>query len=501
MIILDTVSFATNDVKIYFAGAGAGKTSALINEMTELLKTYRPDEIAFVTYTKKGVAHGRERARLANPGIGEDDLPYFKTLHSLCFKELGLTSENVIDKKEDLENFNRPLGYHITLSEAFENQTEDDKLLIRYNALRSGCTKGAYVHGIYNETRYSLLIKAYEEFKAVTKKVDYYDCLSKFCELNKPINVKVAFIDEAQDLTLLQWEVCKIAFSLCEKIIIAGDDYQTIFSHSGSLPGVLINLANRYKTVKIEKSYRLPEEVYKFTRGITGIITDKVEKDYKPVKNVKGFVEDVSDREFLSHKVKTDFALNGYQSYRWYYLFRNNCFIEKAAKEFSRLVIPYHTHNGFCLNARSLAKIKKYYNFRKNGYASKEVFNKFCKDNKIEDINAEFYESNLIPGEERFAYHAYVEKYGVDALIEMANKEPFLLLSTTHKVKGGEADYVAVFLDCTKKTFQNQQVNIDEELRVFYVACSRAKLGLYLVQSESKYNFESIVAIVKERVA
>jgi len=284
VITPEKVKFNTKDVVVYLAAAGAGKTTALMDEMTELLKVYRPDEIAFVTYTRKGVAHGKERALQANPQISVDDLVYFRTLHSLCFHELGLKRKAMVGEKH-LKVFNDNLHYNLSMHKAFEKQTSDDKLLTRYDVLRSGGTKGVFVHEQYDKERYVILVDAYEKFKKKMGLVDFYDCLSLFRDRKKAVNAKVAFIDEAQDLTLLQWEVCQTAFANCEKIRISGDDYQCVFTYSGASPKTLVCLAKRYKAVKLESSYRLSEEVYKFSRGITRLIRDKIEKDYKPTKD------------------------------------------------------------------------------------------------------------------------------------------------------------------------------------------------------------------------
>jgi ATP-dependent exoDNAse (exonuclease V) beta subunit len=43
---------------------------------------------------------------------------------------------------------------------------------------------------------------------------------------------------------------------------------------------------------------------------------------------------------------------------------------------------------------------------------------------------------------------------------------------------------------------------MDEELRVLYVACTRARTGLYLVDSGgSSYSLEKVVNVVKEQIA
>jgi len=329
----------------------------------------------------------------------------------------------------------------------------------------------------------------------------FYDCLLRFRETAKPVAVKVAFIDEAQDLTLLQWEVCQIAFSACEKVRIAGDDFQSLFTYAGASPRTLVELANRYSTVKLETSYRLSRSVYRFTKGITQLIEDKIDKDFKPAKDVEGFVKEVADRHVLVHEIQRDIDENGLGPYRWYLLFRNNCFIPEVADLLEQFIIPYHTPEGFCLKERDLAKIKRYYKYRVEGYGTKDAFEHFCNEHHIKDIQKDFVDCDLIPGERRYVFKAYVDKYGIDELEDMSKREPFLLLSTTHRVKGGEADYVATFLDCTRRVSENVLLNIDEELRVLYVACTRARIGLYLINSKNSYGLGKIVDVVKEVVA
>jgi superfamily I DNA/RNA helicase len=499
MISPESITFSTEDVVGYLAAAGAGKTSAIMDEMTGLLTTYRPDELAFVTFTRKGVANGIERALQANPHLTADDLIHFRTLHALCFRELGLKHASIIERA-DMHRFNRMLGFNVNLREAFELQSDDDKLLSRYDAIRSGSTKGVFIHGTYDEERYTRLVKAYEVFKTENGLVDFHDCLLRFREKNKPVGIKVAFIDEAQDLTLLQWEVCQIAFSSAEKIRIAGDDFQSLFTYAGASPRTLVSLAHRYRTIKLETSYRLPGAVYRFTKSITKLIEDKIDKDFKPAKDVEGFVEEIGDRNLLVRRIRDDMSDNGLTPYRWYLLFRNNCFIDETTDLLEQYTVPYHTARGFCIPEKDLVKIKRFYNYRKQGFGNKDAFEKFCNDHAVKDIDEDFTESGLIPSEKRYRYFAYVQKFGIEGLVEMANKEPFLLLSTTHRVKGGEADFVVTFLDCTRRVAENAMLNMDEELRVLYVACTRAKAGLFLASRRGKYGLDNVIDVVKEQV-
>jgi len=492
--------FNTDDVTVYLAPAGAGKTQLLMDDMSLALEKYRPDEVAFVTFTRKGVANGIERALAKHRELKEDDLIHFQTLHALCFKETGLVHKNIIERY-DIEQFNNLFGFNIHLAEAFENTTEDDKLLQRYDAVRAGCKRGVLVERAFNEERFDRLVSAYEAFKEANDLVDFYDCLLKFRDRGLPVAAKAALIDEAQDLTPLQWEVCKIAFSGCEMVRIAGDDFQSLFSYAGASPEILIAMTNVYKTVKAEKSYRLSQAVYRFSRGITSLISEKVDKDSVPIKELEGFVKKEFDRNILCRKVKEDLEKNGALPNRWYMLFRNNCFIVDITPTLEQYLIPYHTAKGFVVEGRSMLKIRRYYSYRKEGYGTKESKEAFCKAYNIKDLNDDFTESDLIPGENRYKFLDYVNKYGLDKLEEMAKSPPFLLVTTPHRVKGGEAEFAVVFLDCTRMVSENILLNVDEELRVLYVACTRPKNGLYLVPSIGRYGLDRIVDLAQEVIS
>ena len=493
------IEFNTPDVRVYLAAAGSGKTHQLMDEMVTLLQTYRPDEIAFVTFTRKGVANGIERALASNPHLREDDLVHFKTLHAMAFRETELKHVNIIERA-DIQRFNELLGFDVRFAESFENSSEDDKLLQRYDAVRSRSRKGVYVERAFDEERYDRLVSAYETFKKENNLVDFYDCLIRFKERGKAIPVRVALIDEAQDLTPLQWEVCEIAFSLCEKVRISGDDFQSLFSYSGASPETLIEMAGRYECVKLEHSYRLPRAVYAFARGITDMIQEKVDKESVPIKDEEGFVKLIADRSSLCRIIRDDLETCGYAPNRWYLLFRNNCFISDITAMLEQFTIPYHTAQGFCVGNRDIAKVRRYFNYRKTGYSTEVSKQQFCEYNQIKDLEADFTESALIPGEDRYVIKDYVDRFGIDRLEELAKASPSVYASTPYRVKGGEADFSVVFLDCTRLVSENATVNLDEELRVLYVACTRARHGLYLVPSIGRYGLDNIVELVKEVV-
>ena len=77
---------------------GTGKTETLLNEVDKYLKTTDPNRIGYFSFTQKAAYEARDRA-MDKFNLAEDDLPYFRTLHSLAFRRLGIKKENVMQRK------------------------------------------------------------------------------------------------------------------------------------------------------------------------------------------------------------------------------------------------------------------------------------------------------------------------------------------------------------------------------------------------------------------
>ena len=93
---------------------GTGKTTTLLNEVDKHLKNTDPNKIGFFSFTQKAAYEARDRA-MDKFNFSEDDLPYFRTLHSLAFRRLGVNKENVMQRRhyEDLgRKINLPLDYN-----------------------------------------------------------------------------------------------------------------------------------------------------------------------------------------------------------------------------------------------------------------------------------------------------------------------------------------------------------------------------------------------------
>ena len=103
--------FEGKKVQILLANAGTGKTRRLIEEVSKELETRRPEELAFVTFTRKGAEEGLRRV-CSKLMFEPEDLPYFRTLHSLTFHALNLKGTQMFGRL-DQRKFNKEFGYNV----------------------------------------------------------------------------------------------------------------------------------------------------------------------------------------------------------------------------------------------------------------------------------------------------------------------------------------------------------------------------------------------------
>jgi len=487
--------FEGKEVKVLLARAGAGKTSNLINIIAEELKTRRPEEIAFVTFTRKGAEEGLRRT-CDRFMLTPEELPYFRTLHSLTFHALNLNAKQMFGRLHQ-RAFNKQYGYSLNRCEVDTGKvppTKETTYLDFYDLERSGALTSKQLAEADIELRYyHQLVSDYEEYKVSNHLVDFFDCLIKYVRAGVSLPCKVIIIDECQDITMLQWQVINHAFCNAEKVYIAGDSEQSIYKYSGARPDCLIKLSQTYPTQFLSASYRIPKKVYELSKGIIDMISEKSEMpfDFKEG-NPEGSVSRVNDIDRVINLIDSLSLVNSNNT-QWFILSRNNIYLEKAYKAMEQKVIPYWTSDGFFMSGDIITRICDYEGFKLEGYKDDVKKKKFMDKFGITDFSKPFTDTNLFTEERKWVYNSYIEKFGLDKLKEMCKWNPQILVSTIHHVKGAEAENVAVLLDATRKTKNNLFNDIDEELRILYVAVTRAKRNLFLVDSTNGEGYDEII--------
>jgi superfamily I DNA/RNA helicase len=88
---------------IIFGPPGTGKTTYGIKFIETLLsKGTDPGSIGFITFTRKASIEARTRAQ-EKFSLTDDDLNNFRTIHSLCFRQLGIRPAALMQKRQWIE--------------------------------------------------------------------------------------------------------------------------------------------------------------------------------------------------------------------------------------------------------------------------------------------------------------------------------------------------------------------------------------------------------------
>ena len=99
---------------------GTGKTTTLLNKVDDYLKNTDPDKIGYFAFTQKAAYHARDEA-IKKFNLTEDDLPYFRTLHSLAFRKLGLKKDQVMQTRH-YKDLGDKLGFPVTYADYQESR-------------------------------------------------------------------------------------------------------------------------------------------------------------------------------------------------------------------------------------------------------------------------------------------------------------------------------------------------------------------------------------------
>lgn len=451
-----------------FGPPGTGKTTELLRKLEEELKSVNSTEIAYVSFTKEGTDQGVRRA-MERFNLPREACPYFRTLHSLAFKELGINRDDVIGKKQYYA-FSKAMGMRFTGYYMEEIKNADDMYLFFDELYRNNKKAAAPYLDRLDVQKLKWVRTQYRAFKENEGMLDYTDMITRFVERNIAVPVKVAFVDEAQDLTTLQWQMVMVAFRHCERLYLAGDDDQAIYQWAGADVDAFLGIGGDYEV--LHHSYRLPEPIRKFSMRISKQINHRVVKEYTGT----GTGEPV---RFVNHV--EDIRIKPEETYM--FLSRNNVFLSDVEGLLQRAGLVYTLKGVLSVDKKDMEFIKLYEQLRKTRIIEriKEIqLRKHLKPNfSLEDA---WYDS-FSWEEDKKAYYRDLIKNKTDIT------KSFIKVSTIHAIKGDEADHVVLFSDITRSTKENLDINGDSEHRVFYVGATRAKKTLTIIHQIGKYSY------------
>ena len=345
------------------------------------------------------------------------------------------------------------------------------------------------------------LNRVINKYKKLNNLHDFTDMIVDYTNDTFLTQFDVLFIDEAQDMPRVQYNMVDKLISHSKETYIAGDDDQAIFRWSGADVDKFISLEGNVTV--LDKSYRCPQRIYRLANYIITRIRNRRPKTWSPKDN-EGRVARISHLRHIdlskgnwlilsrTRKIRNemveDFLLQeGY----WYGRGEHrpvSTTVLNAIEVWKKLKMG---------NTVTLVDVKTLYNKIKTRIGVKHGFKTFKKEDEkklflLEDlknnygllVDGEWWE--VLSGVSAFdiTYLRRLERIGEDI-----QGEPRIKVSTIHQAKGGECDNVVVLLDLGRLVYKSYLKNPDDEHRVFYVAVTRAKENLYIVEAQKQQGY------------
>ena len=442
----------TKVTKIY-GPPGTGKTEKLIRRAMAYIRVGTPvNKIGYFAFTRKAANEARDRMLKKNPQYKKKQLKYFQTLHSLAFHSLGLREENVMQ-----DYHYNDLGKELSIRVNAKKDTDASPYLTcdneYFQIILKAKEKDIPVWDEYCTGEHSTNVKPdllkhieanYNQYKHpdINNLVDFTDMIHDIVQQpNKIPKFDVVFIDEAQDLSPIQWKLYDILKSKSKNIYLAGDDDQAIYGWAGADVDRFIQEPATEKV--LSKSRRIPKAV----QDISEIITARIE-GLRATKNYLPRAE-----EGLCSKINSLENLDLHQG-NWLILTRTLSRAKEVCDILKVKGLYYENRHQKSYNTKLYKAIVNH-----NKWLNGETITDTARADIIEyigekrelikdrnNLNLKWFECfDNASAEDKIYIRlllSYKEKLSEDARIKV---------STIHAAKGGECENVILVLDNAKK--------------------------------------------------
>ena len=482
---------------------GTGKTTTLLNKVDDYLKETDPDKVGYFAFTQKAAYEARDRA-IKKFNLTEDDLPYFRTLHSLAFRKLGIKKENVMQPRH-YKDLGKKLGFPVNYASYEDDHggifTSDSEYLHLINLAKLRNTKPEKLFDLneHNQDlerdKLRIISNELERYKKEHGLIDFNDMILEFTKSDKSPKFDVVFIDEAQDLSLMQWDMAKTIWKKTEDSFIAGDDDQAIFRWAGA--DVDSFIAQKGQMMPLTQSFRIPSKVHTLAMGIINKVRNRIDKSWSP-KIHKGALSRYDDFEHINMTegewlilARTKYMLTDLEDvlYRQGFYYKNKFKKTKEQNLHMAAIDWEHLRQGQLLSYDQLVKISSYmtsekFNKQKIKGMAKGSFYGIDQLTKDYGLNTKdpWFESFDNASTREVSYLRKMRRNG-----EKLNEKPRIELSTIHAAKGGESQNVVLLTDLSKNTMKSYERNADDENRLFYVGATRTKEHLHIISPKDSY--------------
>lgn len=470
--------------EIILGPPGTGKTTELIRRLEGAFdKGVLPEEIAYLAFTKKAANEAITRS-MKHFGFARDRFPYFRTIHSLAYHENKISKDSVMHA-EDYKEFGEIYGWDFTASyDNFEERPSygrglGDQLLKCYDLAKA---RGISVYDEakrddypFNEYAITRFVQQFETFIRKSGLKTFNDFLTSPVELP----LRLVIIDEAQDLTHLQWSFIRDSFRETEEILIAGDDDQCIYQWSGADLNFFLNI-KAHNTI-LNQSFRCHSAIWKLCNSVTSRIVHRYPKPWSPVQEGGKII-------FQQDPFEVDISKG-----EWLILARKNRALRKYYQVCMSAGRIFHDGKDWINRTRWFNGVLAYKQLQQGHRITAHdaghllrICSNVKKKGEFADYTWEDFEWTF---SERPEWDVVCDMLEIDQLQfirrciahkEDITREGSVRLSTIHGAKGGEGDNVLLDMRLDGIPARQFRSDPDSERRVWYVGVSRAKRNLIL---------------------
>lgn len=490
-------------LNVFIGPPGTGKSSKLLSIMEqEMAAGVKPNKIGFIAFTKQAAEVARSRAAERfgfNETQANERLVNFRTIHSLVFRQLAMRRDQVMQWSHYRE-LGKQIGFEFKGGKSLDGTNygmeKADRMLflegvarVRKQALKDAWHDANEPDLPWFELEY--LAKSLKTYKAGRGLSDFTDMLEDFCLRGSIPKLDVLFIDEAQDLSLLQWDVVSMVAAQSDRVYVAGDDDQAIYRWAGADVESFMGLGGK-KTV-LDKSYRIPLSVHQLDARILARMKRRTAKSWQPREEL-GMTKLVTAPEAVDMSKGT-----------WLLLARNGYMLKELETLCRGQGYAYDSVGKNPLTSPAVKAAISWERMRKGGAISKPDAENVLRhisparipQKQRDDVAKLGAGATVVLNRaESPIWHQALDRIGSDdrEFIIAAHKrgemlkKPRIRISTIHTAKGAEADHVMLLTDMSQRTQVEMARNMDDECRVWHVAVTRTRESLHVVTPRNATN-------------
>ncbi len=283
------------------AGAGSGKTKALIHRIAYIIASElaQPAEILAVTFTNKAANEMRGRlARLLGVADNRSFMSWMGTFHSIAARllrqdgdQIDIARNFVIFDEADRLSLVKSVMKELGVAE----QQFSPRSIVGYiSKAKNAClSPEQYRRQATQSSLQQTAAEVYDRYERRLREnvaldfddllLDAVQLLEKSSEVRRKYQEQFRYIliDEYQDTNKAQYRLVKLLLNDRRNICVVGDDWQSIYSWRGADYTNILNFERDFpgaRLIKLEQNYRSTEEILEVAHRVISKNTKRSDK-------------------------------------------------------------------------------------------------------------------------------------------------------------------------------------------------------------------------------